>query len=66
MLNVRRSDGRLLNWLLERQGPKPADYCSDPECPQWAGGDIQERNGIRWCDAFFEHAHAETSGTKAG
>lgn len=70
MLNVRRSDGRVLNWILDRQRaegwqPEPG-YCSDVQCEAWASGDVNEQAGIRWCDGFFEHAHVEAWDQIAG
>jgi hypothetical protein len=57
MLNVRRSDGRVLNWILAKQGvfDDPAT-CTDPECAV-RGTNPEVEGGIRWCDQFFEHVH---------
>jgi len=62
MINVRRSDGRTLDWILEHEraeghAPEPG-YCTDARCPDWAAGGL-ESNGIRWCDSFWQHTHVE-------
>jgi hypothetical protein len=58
MINVRRNDFMSLPWLLERQDSEPG-YCTDPTCPNWCGGHVEERYGVRWCDSFWEHCHVE-------
>ena len=60
MINVRRSDGRAFRWLLSKEDPPDLGYCNDPDCAGWATGDVEEDNGIRWCNEFWQHAHTET------